>query len=87
MYARENADTSSDTEDDDDDDDDDDAETMPIEIKSRLSHSTFYDERENLRANDGLVAWQQGRPVYHEVDAESKELYVKRLYLSLLQKK
>ena len=74
VCTRENADTSSDTEDDDDDDDGD-VEIIPVEVKSRLSHSTFYDERENLRANDGLVAWQQGRPVYHEVDAESRELF------------
>ena len=76
VYTRENEDTDDDDDNDDDDDDDDvQLDTMPIEIKSRLSYSTFYDERENLRANKGIVAWQQGRPVYHELDAEDDELF------------
>ena len=48
---------------------------MAIEIKSRLSHSTFYDERERLRANRGLEAWENRDPVYVELDAGSKEFF------------
>ena len=62
---------------DDDDDDDDDDEgilhSIPVEIKSRLSHSTFYDERNRLEANHGLQAWEDSQPVYTELDAESEE--------------
>ena len=68
-----------DNEDDDDDDDDDDDNSsplncMPVEVKSRLAHSTFYDERNRLYANDGLAAWENSRPVYTELDAEGDEL-------------
>ena len=48
---------------------------MLIGIKSCLFYSTFYDERENLLANWGLVAWQHGRPVYHKLDAEGDKQF------------
>lgn len=70
-----------DKERDDDDDDDDDANananangalnSMPVEIKSRLSHSTFYDERDRLLANEGRDACENAQPVYTELDVES----------------
>jgi len=47
--------------------------TMPIELKARLAHSTFYDERHRLEANCGLQAWENGEPIYVELDAESDE--------------
>ena len=57
VYTRENEDTDDDDDNDDEYDDDDvPLGTMPIEIKSRLSYSTFYNERENLCANWGIVA-------------------------------
>ena len=64
--------------DDDDDDDDVDDGTLlscPVEIKSRVSHSTFYDERNRLLvlADEGLNAWENAKPVYTELDAESEE--------------
>ena len=66
----------SERDDDDDDDNDDDAGThhsCPVEIKSRLAHSTFYDERDRLLANEGRDAWENAQPVYTELDAESEE--------------
>ena len=48
---------------------------MLIEIKSRLSYSTFYDERENLCANRGIVVWQHGQLVYHKLNTEDDELF------------
>jgi len=65
-----------DDDDNDDDDDDDDnraSNCMAVEIKSRLSHSTFYDERDRLLANEGRDAWENCQPVYTELDAESDE--------------
>ena len=61
--------------DNDDEDDADDAvlNSIPVEIKSRLSHSTFYDERNRLQANQGLHAWEDSQPVYTELDAETEE--------------
>ena len=49
--------------------------TMPIELKARLSHSTFYDERNRLESNLGFAAWENGHPVYVELDAESEEFH------------
>lgn len=56
--------------DNDDHSNDDLLRTMPIEIKSRLSHSTFYDERGRLRTNRGLEAWENDQPDYVELHAE-----------------
>ena len=64
-------------EDDDDDDDNDDGDgtlnSVPVEIKSRVSLSTFYDERNRLEANHGLQAWEDSQPVYIELNAEGEE--------------
>jgi hypothetical protein len=60
---------------DTDDDDDIAIETMPIEIKARVAHSTFYSEREQVEANSGLAAFEHGDPVYFEIDAEGGELH------------
>ena len=50
--------------------DEEDPQCMPIEIKSRLSHSTFYAERCRLEANLGLAAFENdGEPCYVEVEA------------------
>jgi hypothetical protein len=64
-------------EDDDDSDDDSDAalELMPIEIKARVAHTTFYSERLLLEANLGLAAYENGEPVYAEIDAEGGDLH------------
>ena len=48
---------------------------MPIEIKARVAHSTFYAERHQLEANLGLAAYENGEPVYHEIDAEEGDLH------------
>jgi hypothetical protein len=46
---------------------------IPVELKARLAHSTFYDERNQLEANLGFQAWENGDPVYVELDAESED--------------
>ena len=40
---------------------------------NRVSHSTFYDERNRLEANHGLQAWENSQPVYTQLEAESEE--------------
>ncbi|OEU17716.1 hypothetical protein FRACYDRAFT_238144 [Fragilariopsis cylindrus CCMP1102] len=60
---------------DTDDDDDIAIETMPIEIKARVAHSTFYSERQLIEANFGLAAYESGKPYYVEIDAEGGELH------------
>ena len=57
----------------DDDGGDDILNCMAVEIKSRLSLSTFYDERNRLEANHGLHAWEDSQPIYTELDAEGEE--------------
>ena len=56
-------------------DGDDTIRVMPVELKARLAHSTFYDERNRLEANLGLGAWENGDPIYVELDAESNEFH------------
>jgi hypothetical protein len=48
---------------------------MPIEIKARVAHSTFYSERNQLEANLGFAAFEEGEPVYTEIDAEGGNLH------------
>ncbi|OEU09246.1 hypothetical protein FRACYDRAFT_248581 [Fragilariopsis cylindrus CCMP1102] len=57
------------------DDDDIAIETMPIGIKARVAHSTFYSERQLIEANLGLAAYERGEPYYVEIDAEGGELH------------
>jgi hypothetical protein len=45
---------------------------MPIEIKARVAHSTFYSERQLIEANLGLAAYESGEPFYVEIDAEER---------------
>jgi hypothetical protein len=59
----------------DSEDDDDTLYTIPVEIKSRLSHTTFYDERERQQANLGFNAWENNQPSYVELDAASDEFF------------
>ena len=66
--------------DDSDSDSDDDSiitslHTIPIEIKARVAHTTFYAERHQLEANLGLAAYENGEPVYQEIDAEGGQLH------------
>ena len=50
--------------------------TMPIEIKARVAHTTFYAKRHQLETNgeatEGLAAFENGEPVYHEINAEGE---------------
>ena len=48
---------------------------MPIEIKARVGHLTFYAKRHQLEANLGLAAFENGDPVYCEIEAEGGELH------------
>jgi hypothetical protein len=48
---------------------------MPIEIKARVAHTTFYSERNLLEANCGFAAFENGEPVYVEIDAEGGDLH------------
>ena len=52
--------------------------TMPIEIKARVAHTTFYAKRHqldtNVEATKGLAAFENGEPVYHEINAEGGSL-------------
>jgi hypothetical protein len=48
---------------------------MPIEIKARVAHTTFYSERLLLEANLGLAVFENGEPVYDKIDAEGRDLY------------
>ena len=48
---------------------------MPIEIKARVAHSTFYSERQLIEANLGLAAYERGEPYYVEIDAEGGDLH------------
>ena len=48
---------------------------MPIEIKARFTYTTFYAERHQLEANFRLAIYENGEPVYHEIDAEGGELH------------
>ena len=52
--------------------------TMPIEIKARVAHTTFYAERHqletNVEATEGMAAFENGEPVYHSINAEGGEL-------------
>jgi hypothetical protein len=61
--------------DSDDGGDDGITHTMPIEIKARVAHSTFYSERQLVEANLGFKAFENGEPVYVEIDAESGDLH------------
>jgi hypothetical protein len=61
--------------DSDSDSDDVAIETMPVEIKARVAHATFYSERNQLEANLGLAAFENGEPVYVEIDAEGGDLH------------
>ena len=48
---------------------------MPIEIKSRVAHTTFYAERLRLEANLGLAAFENdGEACYVEIDADGNDL-------------
>jgi len=65
----------SDRDDDSDDEGVVESLAMPIEIKSRLSLTTFYDERNRFEANLGHEAFENdGEPRYIELDAEGEEL-------------
>ena len=52
---------------------------MPIEIKARVTHSTFYSERDhleiNVEASKGYQAYENGEPIYTEIDAEGGDLF------------
>ena len=52
--------------------------TMPIEIKARVAHTTFYAKRHqletNVEATEGMAAFENGEPVYHSINAEGGEL-------------
>ena len=72
-YSAMNEDNESDDDANDDDANDVVLNSIPVEIKSRLAHSTFYDERDRLLANEGRDAWENSQPVYTELDAESDE--------------
>jgi hypothetical protein len=48
---------------------------MPIEIKARVANTTFYTERELVEANLGFRAFENGEPVYVEIDAEGGDLH------------
>ena len=48
---------------------------LPVELKARLAHSTFYDERNRMECNLGFQAWENGEPIYVELDAESEAFY------------
>ena len=67
--------TDDDSDDGSVDDTDDILYTMPVEIKSRLSHTTFYDERDRLQANLGFMAWEEDGPYYRELEGESEEFF------------
>jgi hypothetical protein len=73
IYKKEDNDDSS--SDSDSDSDDVAIETMPIEIKARVAHTTFYSERNQLEANLGFSAFENGEPVYAEIDAEGGDLH------------
>ena len=69
----------SDTSDSDDDDNIvNSIYTMLIEIKARVAHTTFYTKRHqvetNIEVSEGLVAFENGEPVYHEINTEGGEL-------------
>ena len=52
---------------------------MPVKIKTKVTHSMFYKERNNLESNvvatNGLRAYEDtemgGDPLYIKIDAES----------------
>ena len=46
-----------------------------VEIKSRLSHTTFFSERHQVETLQGARAWQYSEPVYKELDATDPALY------------
>jgi hypothetical protein len=48
---------------------------MPVEIKARVAHTTFYSEKQLLEANNGLDAFKNGEPVYVGIDAEGGYLH------------
>ncbi|OEU22028.1 hypothetical protein FRACYDRAFT_232182 [Fragilariopsis cylindrus CCMP1102] len=75
IYKKEDHAVNDSGSDTDDDDDDIAIETMPIEIKARVAHSTFYSERQLIEANLGLAAFESGEPWYVEIDAEGGELH------------
>jgi hypothetical protein len=74
IYKKEEDHNDSDS-DSDSDSDDVAIETMPIEIKARVAHTTFYSERNQLEANLGFAAFENGEPVYAEIDAEGGDLH------------
>ena len=75
VYTERTARNDDDLESSDEDDDRSELKTMPIEIKSRLSHSTFYEERERFITNLGVEQWEKDEPVYVEVDAENQDFF------------
>lgn len=67
-------DSASDSDDDSlSSDEDNETLAVPVEIKSRLAHSSFHAERHNLEALEGLRAYEAGDPVYTQVN--HNELY------------
>jgi len=52
---------------------------MPIEINARVTHSTFCAERylleSNVETSKGLMAYENGKPIYIEINAEGGELH------------
>ena len=52
---------------------------MPIKIKARVTHSTFYSERDhleiNVEASKGYQAYENGEPIYTEIDAKGGDLF------------
>ena len=73
VYTLDRADSGNDSNSNDDADDA--LHTVPVKIKSRLSHTTFYDERDRLQANLGFNAWEDNDPYYCELEAESEEFF------------
>ena len=77
IYKKEedNDDSNSGSDSDSEDGNNNETDTMPIEIKARVAHTTFYTERELIEANLGFKAFENGEPVYVEIDAESGQLH------------
>ena len=75
VYTKDEASDNSDSDSDRASDSDDSFCTMPIEIKAQVAHTTFYAKRHQLDVNLGLAAYENGEPVYHEIDAEGGEMH------------
>lgn len=80
IYSKEDG-SSSDSESDSRSEIDDGAmdKLMPIEIKARVTHSTYYTERNqleiNVEATKGYMAYKNGEPIHAEITAEGGELH------------